>query len=264
MKTTDFNIDIMQATDCYSLNPRYDQSYPTTNEPIQWELRFTRNNGARVLTVAASGDQPLFYAGAGAEHVDTFDIVCASRVIMDFKTTALQNMNDQTYANTIKHMHNLDNAKNLHMFMETVDGMPAATRELMRYYLDYRKNIFERGFINDRVIPTRHEYEMMQKNIRAPFNFAWTDIRDLHKYLDQKYDVINISNILEYLPEPYDIQNTVSSLIPFLRPGGKIIANVMASNPGHIMNALTWVKNTKSQLLKYDFRFKTILIQKSR
>ena len=69
----------------------YSPAYVINNEIAYEVLKLLSPiKGARVLTVAGSGDQPLFYSAMGASVIDTFDISYCAKVIMDIKNTAIR------------------------------------------------------------------------------------------------------------------------------------------------------------------------------
>ena len=139
----------------------YSPSYVLTNEDIRWVSGLTQNKGPRVLTVAASGDHPMFYAMRGATNIDTFDISFCAKVAMDIKTAAIQKLSRDEYVQLLNDMHQAQR--------------------------------------------------------------IWSDIKSLHTNLTDEYDVINLSNIFEYMT-PQQIHQTLAALRNHVRPGGAIIA----------------------------------------
>ena len=59
-------------------------AYTISNENQRWATQVVPNV-KKVLTVAGSGDQALFYKLSGATIIDTFDITCNARAIQDIK-----------------------------------------------------------------------------------------------------------------------------------------------------------------------------------
>ena len=64
---------------------QFSLAYIATNENIRYEIGLTETNKKSILTIAGSGDQPIFYSLNGAKDIDTFDISFCSKVIMDIK-----------------------------------------------------------------------------------------------------------------------------------------------------------------------------------
>ena len=53
---------------------KYDKIYYSTNESLDKILKDIDIKDKKVLSVQASGDQPLYFSYKGAKQVDTFDI----------------------------------------------------------------------------------------------------------------------------------------------------------------------------------------------
>ena len=70
---------------------QYSRAYVITNEDLRYSLQFMPKETNRALTVAASGDHPLFCSLYGAKYVDTFDISYNAKCVMDIKVAALRN-----------------------------------------------------------------------------------------------------------------------------------------------------------------------------
>lgn len=201
----------------------YVGAYPTTNEPIRWELNIAPPAGGKVLTVAASGDQPIFYRAAGATRVDTFDITVCAKLIMDLKTSAIQTMTVEKYDEMLMHIDSLPAAARHTDLFSAIRKMPANEPALIAKLISYRPTVFGRGAPHPIFIPTEHEYNIMRTQITEPFNFIWTDIENLHTFLTTKYDIINTSNIMDYTRPFENNFDVIRKLLPHMNPGGKII-----------------------------------------
>ena len=218
-----FLFDQEQALEYRGGNIEYQPAYPTTNEAIRWELNQVPPTGAQVLTVAASGDQPIFYKAAGAAHVDTFDITYCARLIMDLKTYALRVLDSHQYNVMLSHLENLATAADRPELWTAISQMPQRESGLITKMILQRPRAFGRGIAYNQNMPRPYEYQRMRNTIDKPFNFIWSDIENVHKYLHQKYDIINISNIIDYVKRLPKIYNIISGLLPHLNAGGKII-----------------------------------------
>ncbi len=204
----------------------FNPAYVHTNEDLSNGVTKFGNNDGAVLTVAASGDQALMYAINGACHVDTFDVTFCAKAIMDIKTTAVQKYSYQRYRKLLKDLHDV---KYKSMGIMDVRGMkniardmPTDTGEFVRRMSDC--NIFSMTGGADTLVQEQ-QWSRIRDVVRGPFNFIWSDIADLHKHLDMKYDVINVSNIFEWMMLGYakQIVPTLRSLFDYLNPGGYIV-----------------------------------------
>lgn len=240
----EFNLYDMRSSDRYS-KPEYIQAYPRTNEAIESWLQISPIHGKRVLSVAASGDQPLFYAANGAATVDTFDKVINSCVVMDFKTTALKmHLKYEDYMYLINNLHDLsypywDRDSNLSTktFDHVVTNMPERTRQIMQSFTHPKPGMT----INTccykvkraAKFPSPELYKRCQK-ILLPhdrqFNFIWADLMNVHNYIKGKYDIIYLSNIFDHYGHYIDKSNdyksiwkSLKSLWPYLSVGGYML-----------------------------------------
>ena len=84
----------------------YSHAYVVSNEDLRYTTALTRDMGRKVLTVAGSGDQPLFYKLNGANHIDTFDVSFCAKAIMDIKTAAIRaGMGYDSYKQMLRNFH---------------------------------------------------------------------------------------------------------------------------------------------------------------
>ena len=201
----------------------YSPAYVITNEDIRWVSGFDNNNGARVLTVTGSGDQPMFYAMRGAKTVDTFDISYCARAIMDIKSAAIRKLSRPAYIKLLTDLHNAKSVSQVSKINTLINDLPHQSvyfiREMAAYPLF--TNGLEPGYYPES-IPTAQEYEQMRAKITEPFNFIWTDLETLHTKITGEYDTINLSNILDYAA-PEKVHTVLTNLRPHISVGGKII-----------------------------------------
>lgn len=264
----EFNFDIKEAR--FNDGDIYANAYSISNEPLVDIIKLLPVQDKRVLTVAASGDQPILYAAAGASHVDTFDMTYVARVIMDFKTTAIKVLNRTEYFDQINNIDNLDIQYKKEPFHRTVAQMPATTGPIMQMFVSQcRFNAFHRpdNGSSKNLYEICTNWPQMHKNIRAPFDFIWTNLINLHNYIDGQYDIINISNILEHYRNEGDILKTFQNLWPHLRTGGHIVCSAFSICDETVpKESLSWL-NRRAQI-NYYYRNRdlcdTILIQKQR
>lgn len=175
----------------------YSPSYVLTNENVRWVSGLTAHMAKNVLTVAASGDQAMFYAMHGAKNIDTFDISFCAKFAMDIKTAAVHHLSRNQYIKMLADMYEMPYAPAPAILNDIIKYIP----ESSRYFVQQMRNcgIFRNGIKPSyyaEYFPTDHEYAQMRHNINGPFNFIWTDLSQLHINLCTKYNVINLSNIL--------------------------------------------------------------------
>lgn len=224
----EFTFDLDNA-----MNPQgarqYLAAYPVTNEPIEKWMRLTPVENPRVLTVAASGDQPLMYAAHGATHIDTFDITINACAVMDFKTTALQmHMRHNEYQRMVRTLGTPPRDRTLDwQFRSVLNNMPDRTRELMQHNINHRPYATCRDALYDPIYPaTKNTYRHLQQAVTGPFNFIWADLIHVPMFIADRYDIIYLSNVLDHYLHQRDtraILKTLYNLWPYLNNNGYIL-----------------------------------------
>lgn len=227
-------------------NPmEYSHAYVVSNENLRHTTGLTRDMGRKVLTVAGSGEQPLFYTLNGATQIDTFDISYCARAIMDIKTQAIKSgMPYEQYVQLLTDLHNAPSASQVKGISSILPRIPAHSAKLIRGMDGYR--IFGNGLRPEYYATemiSADEYATLQKKLSGHFNFIWSNVADLHTHLTTEYDVINLSNIFEWVPEL--IQPTLQNLRNYVRPGGYILAQTGCSIPIS-KNMAAYVKASKA------------------
>ena len=212
-------------------------AYVATNEDLRSTLESVPRNIQRALTVAASGDHPMFTKLYGAKDVDTFDISFNAKLIMDIKTNALSLLNYEEYCEILRDIYaskNIINARNMPQIIEKLSPFE------QKYIIEMQgKYLFEKklGFIS---FPTETEFQKMQQVIKEPFNFIWSDLQTLHKKLNKTYDFIHLSNIFDYLGTYQNCVNILNSLTPYTNPGCNICITGFAKDPEAICEKFVW------------------------
>lgn len=202
----------------------YSPAYVVTNEDIRWVSELTSTEAKKVLTVMGSGEQPMFYSLNGATEIDTFDISFCAKAISDIKTVAIHKLSRKDYTHLLTDLHFSRNISSIPNIKQILSEIPKNSQTFIQQMNDC--NIFSNGLSPQNYIdylPTNEEFETMQKKISQPFKFIWTDIKSLHSRLIKEYDVINLSNILEYMKKE-QIHSILASLRNYVRPEGYIIA----------------------------------------
>lgn len=276
----EFNFDLHDAL--MARGAQYCRAYHTTNEPISEWLSLAPIQNPRVLTVAASGDQPLMYAAAGASHVDTFDITVNACAVMDFKTSALQvGANLDEYTDAVQNLIHLDELDTIGTrqhakFMRIVENMPMRTRSLMQNIIrqNFNQTAFSQHSARKLRFPTDDkQFAKMQACVSVPFDFIWADLTNVHHYISGQYDIINVSNIFDhylwYMDSPKSVFDAIKSLTPYLRSGGYMLCtSTDDENLRTIRLISTMIKNlhadVPASLNKSCYPWMAIVLQKTR
>ena len=239
MITGEFDFDMHQAV--LGALPQYGPAYPRTNEPLQMELGMAAPDGKRVLTVAASGDQPMMYAACGAKHVDTFDLTYNARAVMDLKCAAVREMDFGRYRHLLDCLDYIcEWPDHRHQFQQIIDTMSTDTRSIISKVPV--GNWCTGDGMGTRFPRNEYSYNLMRNAIKKPFNFIWADLANLHNFLEPGYDIINLSNIFgHYTNQGKDethIAGTLNNLWPFLNDGGTIICVTGHKSESKLQRAL--------------------------
>ena len=276
----EFKFDLHDAL--MARGAQYCRAYHTTNEPVDKWLPMTPVSKPRVLTVAASGDQPLMYKSAGASHIDTFDITFNACAVMDFKMSALQLTESiAEYQDMVGNLINLDEldttgTRQHATFMRIVDNMPQRTRQLMQNII--RRNLYQDAFSQHTARKLRFptdatQFQEMKACAEKPFNFIWSDLINVHQYINDTYDIINVSNIFDhylwYKNSPKSVLDSIKSLWPHLRSGGYMLCtSTSEENIITIKLIATQIAKLNTDISLYNnlshYPWMTIVLQKSR
>lgn len=248
----------------------YSHAYTVSNENLRYTTGLTRSMGRRVLTVAGSGEQPLFYTINGATQIDTFDISYCARAIMDIKTQAIRSgMPYEQYKKLLKDLHFAPSASKVSGVSEILPKIPAHSAQFVRGMDGYR--IFGNGlnpeyYASEMISET--EYKTLQKALRGAFKFIWSDVATLHTQSNGEYDVINLSNIFEWSPDL--IQPTLTNLRNYVRTGGYILVQTgcgmaIGKNMDKFIDAQDALKDwAKIGINKQDRDTQVIILERTR
>ena len=209
-------------------------AYTVSNEDLRWVTSLTPN-AKRVLTVAGSGDQALFYHLAGATTVHTFDHTRNAGIIQDIKTAAIGHMKRDEYFNALDKLHTCRKPTDIPEMATIMPRLPSATTQ----YITNPNSVWFRPFSMGcspadymEYQPTDAEYARLSATIKSPFKFILADLADLHKHIDGEYDVINLSNIFDdnYGISPMNQLEIMGRLTPYLRVGGHFVVHAQLNS----------------------------------
>ncbi len=198
-------------------------AYIISNEHQRWATQAVPNVKS-VLTVAGSGDQALFYKLSGAKIVDTFDITCNARVIQDIKYAAIKNLNLEEYRDMLIKLHHVKgDIMSLPEMQFLGQFLPSET---LRIIENNKSLMFGYGLdasFYPENIPSEPEYAKLRDALDKPFNFIWADLGSLSTAITGKYDLINISNIFDYVHSGAKQIIILIKLSKYLNKNGHIV-----------------------------------------
>lgn len=211
---------------------RYSPAFIMSNEDIRKDLKLYKpKKFDNVLTVAASGDQPLFCKVFGAKKVTTFDISYNAKVITDIKYAALHTMTNGEYW---KFLGDLQDENYKSRVPNWYRVAPKLDTEVQNYVHDLDDvQLFSNGYIcSYKRAFESGEYANLQKNLDKPFPFIWANITELGGELTESYDFVHLSNALDYVAEP-DMEPSLIAIMKHTNVGGRVFVR-SKNNP--------WVK----------------------
>lgn len=201
----------------------YSPAYVVSNENLRYTTGLTRDMGRKVLTVAGSGEQPLFYTLNGAKKITTFDISLPAFIITEIKNQAIKSgMPYEQYVQLLTDLYSAPSASQVNGMSDILPKISTHSAYFVRGMDGYR--IFGNGLAPKyyaKEMISRDEYSTLQKKLPDHFDFIWSNVASLHTHLNDEYDVINLSNIFEWYPNL--IQPTLQNLHDYIRPGGYIL-----------------------------------------
>lgn len=188
-----------------------DKVYPFTNENISSFKKIFDFENKDVLSVIGSGDQYFASLLYGAKSVDLFDINLMTAYYFALKFAAIKVL---SYDEFIEFFVKENYIVNRNTYNKLRDNLPIEVKNYFDKFFIENKNLRNftfRTYINSkkinyctgRVIPyfERNEYYKLQNIIKEQSlpRIYIMNLLELYKYLDKKYDVMLLSNILLYL-----------------------------------------------------------------
>ena len=217
----------------------------------------------KVLTVSASGDQPLFCKRYGAEHITTFDITYASKIIMDIKTVAIRKLTFNKYWQLLKDLWNNSNITSVPNLTHIMHELDSNEQEYIRI-MDGKFALFNFGTPPDCYKSDKDSHKSLYNELSQvdlpTFPFIWTDIEHLDaKLQDNTYDFIHLSNILDYVSDDIKL-SVLNGLTKRLNYGGRILMRIINGNY-QLVNICQKLENQSSDLSFLNYCDKMILVK---
>lgn len=215
---------------------RISQVYPFTNELIDEYNKLLDLENKKVLTVTASADQAIISMQKGASQIDTFDSNKLTYYHMFFKLAAIKALpyNDFINLYTLNTNTNYDSK---YYYKKLRD---AITKDDIKNYWDsfftYSNEYFRYFFLGNQCIPEtkmqcinyikdEDNYAKVKSCIHENVTFQNLDIHSIPYKCDDKYDFINLSNIMNYVDNQAFAEVVKKLIDNNLNESGQILAN---------------------------------------
>lgn len=207
----------------------YDRIYPFATENIKGYMQDLE--GKSVLTVRSSGDHKLNALSLGAKQVDTFDINRLTKKYTELKEEIIKHFNYEQFLNF------LNNSK---LYYDQIKYyLNPETKEFWDWYFHYfiytQKSMFKTSLFysmddikrNERINHyldegkfKRLKNHLLSKEESKDYTL---DVNELPQALERQYDVIYLSNIINYQRNLYTFKETILTLYHnFLKEHGSI------------------------------------------
>ncbi len=232
---------------------KYSPAYLGSNENVDEIINYLLPRGKSVLSVMGSGDMPLIFNAYGAAKVDTFDISINAYLVLRLKMHMLQkNVDKEHYDNVLNDLSGKQKFTETEAWKSVCDAFKD-DKDIMKYLYDMD------GCTIWGMVPSNlywkmgnFQYDAIKYSLPKSYNFIWTDLYNLPaKISGKKYDIIYLSNILQYAKCGDDILRVVNSLRPHLNNKGTIVLDSLTpiyENEYEFLNEkLNWAKTVYSE-----------------
>jgi hypothetical protein len=204
----------------------YDYFYTFTNENVNAYMQYIDNNPQNALTVLASGDQPFNLVTKGVLDIDTFDINFLTEYFaLGLKRAMILKYSREEFIDIIlKIMHyeftiedELDFITGLFSYMDTEHKK--FWQQIVDYFIELRKHAETKNLLhilsndlssamignvarfvsNNNYLENAENYNKLKSLIgKANITFKGANAANLKDEFNRKYDIIMLSNILDY------------------------------------------------------------------
>lgn len=201
----------------------FSPAYACSNEETARVVKLLKPSGKTALAIAGSGDMPFVLTASGAAHVDTFDVSNHANLVTRVKIGMLQSgMNLKQYRNQLHKVQEIGH------FFTNAKMMDIVSQSLNINEIEYLK-----GMSGCRIVrytrpqnwfPYVEQYNLMQHKVCEPYNFIRADIHDIFGHIqNNKYDIIYLSNIVQYAGDNNKVRKIVNQMQSHLNPNGVIV-----------------------------------------
>lgn len=184
--------------------------YPSTNEKISSPIyKDSLKNKEKILSVIGSGDQILNSVLLGSKQITGFDISCFTGYYLKLKIAALKSLNYHEYLSFFScQSKNRFSKKIYEKIIPYLDSDTEYFWSSIFSLYDAKVIGFSNLFVmvnskkfklNNPYLESKEEYELLKSKIKdIDLKLICKDIFELVNELTDKYNLINLSNIVDY------------------------------------------------------------------
>lgn len=181
---------------------KYDDNSPVflfTNENIQeYIIKSGGVKNKNMLTVASSGDHAFESLLAGAKHVDIFDVNIMQKSVVDLKVNMIRHLDYGEFMDFFFSKHSRFKFSLLNKIAKNIG--PNEIILLLDLKNGNCRNFASTYSIeNITYLQGADKYKDLRDRLPQRFDFKHIDVKQLPYVISNKYDVVMLSNIFEYL-----------------------------------------------------------------
>ncbi len=231
---------------------KYSGVYSFTTENIKGYFNERDIKNKNILTIAASGDHIFNAMLLGAKNIDCFDINKLTKYYIILKKTAISKLSYEEFIEFFikdKKLKNYKKVFNVSTYSKLRNSLPTDVKVFWDIiflikdgYQVRNSTLFFKDVINSEIFYSNNymnedNYYKLKKIIdNYNLKFYNCNLKDLPKLLNNKYDTIYLSNLINYLyfifnePLLYNFRNFITNdLNNYLNQNGKIFVAYLYS-----------------------------------
>lgn len=177
-----------------------------SNENVAGTMQILENiGGANVLSVAASGDSVFDAYLAGAKNVDTFDINSFQKLVMELKMHMIKHID---YYDFLSFFFSNSNFFEQDIIAPIEGKFSQPLKHFITKYKIHGRDLFKyraahhpdfNPFFNLNYLKTEQNYYKLRGILPDKINFKHCDLVNVSEKFNQRYDIILLSNIFDYM-----------------------------------------------------------------
>ena len=202
----------------------YTRNYFYTTERIKSYLLASKKRNGKAISILGSGDQVLNMASLGINDFDVFDINYLTYFHFYLKRAFILNYGCNEFLEFSQKNFYLYSIKNFAKYLKILE--PYLPKDVFLYYQTLVNNLYSKSLIcngllslyrnndifynplNNMYANTFNRYEIAQDSLQdLKIRFHFLDARDLPEKLNDKYDLIILSNVVEYFGTEKELLN---------------------------------------------------------
>lgn len=236
------------------IDENYNSIYFHSNEHLKIIFNQIDVKGKECLSVLGSGDQTFYMYDRGAKSVDLFDINKLTIYYFYLRRWTIKYL-DKFYPDSLidkKYILNLLNFVNPKDINE--ENAYQYWLKYAHYFEYFKEKLLEELFIGGNNLKRNNIEDLTRIKSyldTSDINFYNVDLSDENIIINKKYDIIFVSNIIDYMHSMYRISVYRNNLYDLLKDDGKIIATYVNNN-----------HRKKDEVILFDRYFKMMKLDK--